>query len=270
MNGRVLIASFWISAAVLVASPAAQSMVQTSSPTVTADYERWYLNGEPITYAGNFYFPAGAQIYFNASEMIRSGFYMGVPLYTRTTLEPYSVVFVPLAGGRMQPYERPRSGELTGTTGSIPTTLPSPAQTVPPPGLAPQAAGPPSQTTQVLAMQLPRPLVADSAEQQPRIEPPVEEPSTTVGTTGRAPRMPMHTRIGGQPQGTNSMFVEYGGRRWYPLGPPRPIDASRLTRVGDFHGFDVWGNGVDPSIIFIPSTRGSSLGVAYVRVRPPH
>ena len=52
----------------------------TSLPTVTADNESWYLNGEPIAYAGNLYYPSGTQIYFNATEMVRSGFFMGVPL----------------------------------------------------------------------------------------------------------------------------------------------------------------------------------------------
>ncbi len=245
---------------------AAQGIIQTPLPTITADDEPWFLNGEPISFAGNLYYPTGAQVYFSANEMVRSGFYMGVPLYTRTTLEPYSVVFVPLEGGRLQPYQRPRTGELTGTAGSTPATLPSPNQTVPPPGLAPQAAGPPSETTQIQAMQFPRPLVAPPVTPAPPVEVP---PETTpqVGTTGRMPSRPMHTQIGGLPQGTNSIFIEFGGERWYPHGSPQPIATAQLTRVGDFHGFAVWSDAAAPDVLIIPVTRGSNLGVRYTRER---
>ena len=119
MYRRALVATFSLVVAVSAANPAAaQSVLRpTPQPIVTAENEPWYLSGEPITYAGNLYYPAGAQVFFNPNEMVRSGFHMGVPLYTRTTIEPFSVVYVPLAGGRMQPYERPRAGELAGTSG---------------------------------------------------------------------------------------------------------------------------------------------------------
>lgn len=241
----------------------AQVLVQTPLPTVTADNESWYLNGEPITFAGNSYYPTGAQVFFNSSEMVRSGFYGGIPLYARTTLEPYSVVFVPLRGGRLQPYQRPRTGELTGTAGSTPTTLATPPETVPPAGLAPQAAGPPSQTTQMLEMHLPLPSIATASTAVP----PATEAPATVGTAGRTPA-PLHTQIGGAPQGTNSIYVEYAGERWYPSGVPQAIDASRLTRLSDYEGFPVWGDAVEPTRIYIPPTVGSPLAVEYTRQRP--
>ena len=40
--------------------------------------------------------PPVRRSFFNGNEMVRSGFYRGVPIYTRTTEEPYSKVFVPL------------------------------------------------------------------------------------------------------------------------------------------------------------------------------
>jgi hypothetical protein len=267
MHGRALVASLSIALVLAAASPGAQLLVQTPLPTVTADNESWYLSGEPITHAGNVYLPTGAQIYFIANEMVRSGFYMGVPLYTRTTLEPYSVVFVPLTGGRMQPYARPRTGELTGTSGSIPSSLPAPPQTVPPAGLAPQAAGPPSETTQLLEMQFPRPDVVAPPVTQPGSPSATAEASPPpVGTGGRY--VPMHTRIGGRPLGSNSIFIEYAGQRWYPVGSPEPVDTSRVTRVGEFLGFDVWGDPADRSVIFIPVTWGSTQALTYTRIRP--
>src|SRR5947208_1010689 len=56
--------------------------------------------------------------------MIRTGDFLGIPLYARTTIEPYSVVFVPIGGGMLQPYERRREGELAGTVGSSAPSFP--------------------------------------------------------------------------------------------------------------------------------------------------
>ena len=71
------------------------SMQPTSPPTVTADNETWYVTNEPVMFAGNPYYPAGPSMHFLPNEMVLSGFFRGVPLYTRTTIEPYSVVLVP-------------------------------------------------------------------------------------------------------------------------------------------------------------------------------
>src|SRR5262249_9193137 len=48
----------------------------------------------------------GPDVFFDASVMVRTGQYNGVPLYSNGTLEPYSVVFVPLERGLMRPYQR--------------------------------------------------------------------------------------------------------------------------------------------------------------------
>lgn len=137
-------------AAFFVTSPAvAQIQLQpTPPPFVVADLEPWYVDGRPITHAGNIYYPAGAQMHFNGNEMVRSGFFQGVPLYSRTTLEPYSTVFVPLSGGLMQPYERRRSGDIAGTVGStapsFPVVLPAEEANRDEFGVTLQAPGPPT------------------------------------------------------------------------------------------------------------------------------
>src|SRR5437762_532000 len=128
-----------------VAAPVlAQISIQpTPPPTVTAENESWYVTNEPVLFAGNTYYPAGPSIHFLANEMVLSGLFRGVPLYTRTTIEPYSVVFLPVGGGLMRPYERRRSGDLAGTTGS---SVPSLPVEIPPAFSASsriQAAGPP-------------------------------------------------------------------------------------------------------------------------------
>ena len=243
----------------------AQVLIQpAAAPTVTAENEPWYLDGAPITYAGHLYYPSGAEIFFSPNEMVRSGFYMGVPLYARTTIEPYSVVYVPVAGGRMQPYERPRTGQLAGTVGSTPSTLPTPPSTVPPGGLTAQAPSPPSETTGGIAFQEPAGSTAPEPESRARPDIP-----RALGTAGRSTPMPTHTRIGGKPQGTNAIFIERHDGRWYPMGPAQPLDTSRMVPTGDdYKGFRVWSDREDSSVIYIPVTRDGTLAVPYTRTNP--
>jgi hypothetical protein len=211
----------------------------TPVPVLTADSERWYLTGEPITYAGAFYFPAGAQVFFNANEMVRSGFYMGVPLYSRTTLEPYSVVFVPLARGRMQPYERRRTGDLAGTAGST-----APALTAGTPDFrftdfSPESAGPPASLSGTTAS--------------------VPHPAATKGT---------RTRIGPPSRGINAVFVDFNGRRWYRAGDAVPFDGTTMTEVGRRGTFPVYSDPAYPARIYIPVTAGSTVLTPYTLQRP--
>src|SRR4051812_30140574 len=140
-----------------VALPAlAQISIQpTSPPTVTAENESWYVTNEAVLFAGTPYYPAGPSIHFLANEMVLSGLFRGVPLYTRTTIEPYSVVFVPVAGGLMRPYERRRSGDLAGTTGSSVPSLPVEIPTAFSPATTIQAAGPPFAETRGVVTESP-------------------------------------------------------------------------------------------------------------------
>src|SRR5687768_17471546 len=111
----------------LLATVPAAAQVQsrpTDPPLVTASNESWYALREPITIGGDIYYPAGATVFFNGNTMVRTGHYNGVPLYADTTIEPYSIVYVPLPSGLMQPYERPRRGDLAGTTGSRTPSFP--------------------------------------------------------------------------------------------------------------------------------------------------
>jgi hypothetical protein len=110
----------------LFAAPPSFPQVQsrpTDAPLVTADNESWYVNREPIQFAGDLYYLAGAAVFFNANTMVHSGHYNGVPLYADTTLEPYSIVYVPFERGLMQPYERPRQGTVASRTPSFPVRV---------------------------------------------------------------------------------------------------------------------------------------------------
>src|SRR4029453_8358628 len=97
----------------LAAAPAAAQMISrpTDAPTVSAVGQSWDELREPILYGGEAYYPAGATVFFNANQMVRTGHFNGVPVYADATRDPYSVVYVPIGGGQLKPYERRRRGE---------------------------------------------------------------------------------------------------------------------------------------------------------------
>src|SRR5687767_7396973 len=134
---RSLVAVFFL---FIAAAPAAAQVISrpTDPPIVTAENDSWYRLREPVQFAGDFYYPAGATVFFDGNRMARTGHYNGVPLYADTTIEPYSIVFVPIGRGMLQPYERVRSGDLAGTSGSRASSFP--AQTAPVRRDAPAAA----------------------------------------------------------------------------------------------------------------------------------
>jgi hypothetical protein len=239
----------------------AQPMIRDSRPpSITAESESWYLSGTPITYEGHFYYPAGARVHFLPSEMVRSGDFRGVPLYARTTIEPFSIVFVPVGGGMMQPYERRREGELAGTVGSsapsFPVALASDS------GLDDVAFGPQAPAP---------PRLAELAEGTQ------ETPPTPVGTYGdgreldglnlslgeRAARAGRFPRRADSP---NAIFVEYSGSRWYSSGPPVPYEPARFTAAGQMDGFPVYRQrGGDPLTIYVPIAKDATSVAPYGR-----
>lgn len=224
----------------------------TPPPIVTAENERWYLSGDPVMFAGNLYYLAGPAIHFIANEMVRSGSYQGIPLYTRTTIEPFSVIFVPIDGGRVQPYERRRTRELVGTSGSTISALPAEIPTFVD-WAAPwiQAPAPP-----VIGS---RPVDESSVHPEwlKRREP-SQRPSTRAderqpGRVASSPPRPLPVR----PGAANAMFVEFNNDRWFINGPPVLLDSRMLTRIGQSHGFPVYtARSTRNSTIYVPVAQG--------------
>ena len=106
-------------AVLLPAEGAAQATwYPTQYPRVTAANAPWLYSGDPIYYAGTLYYPRGATTFFDGDVMSRIGTYEGVPLFADATQTPFSVIFVPLGGKMMKPYERKRDGEVAGTVAS--------------------------------------------------------------------------------------------------------------------------------------------------------
>ena len=238
----------------LVAGAPAFAQVQsrpTDPPSVTAESAAWYGRGEPVQFAGNVYRRAGAAVFFDGNRMVRSGYFNGVPLYVDTTLEPYSIVFVPLHRGLMQPYELPRTGNLAGTTGSMAPTFPvgavSGEWTPPMAPSAPTGLGPvplvaaeiDTRTTPAAAL-IPA-AQTDSPQPIEALVPPKEAPPLTPADMQKA---------------RERVWIEYRGEKWIPAGPAIPIENSGLVETGRYAGFPVFSFAGQDARIFLPGLPG--------------
>jgi hypothetical protein len=213
----------WVLGAALLLTPvaaAAQAAQRPADrPTVTAEGERWYLEGQPITLRGGSYYAVGAQVFFNPYEMGRTGSYRGVPLYT-TTREPSDAIYVPVALGLMQPYQRRRDGDVSSPSlnrRSSEATLS---------GAGIQIAGP-------AYLESPDPHYAYGVRR-------VGLPATTVDGEPESPRSPGPLTTALEPTGLNAFYVDYHGRRWFNSGRATLLVPSAFTRIDDYSGFPVY------------------------------
>jgi hypothetical protein len=265
---------FALAAALLFASLPVFAQVQwqpAASPVVTAENTSWFQAGEAIDWNGDTYYPAGAAQGFNAYQMVRSGAYRGIPLYIDATLEPYSIVFVPLVGGRMQPYERRRTGPLAGTAGSRAPSLPigvtseaiaaaSMNSNAEAQGVVAQAPGPPMLGPSYESL---APVPTDSpggVTPSAATAATAPQPLAAVGTSGRIPATaagrPAPVTSVLPPTGVNAIWIKFDGRRWYAAGTAIDYDASALEEIGTYQGWTVYRRKGDASVIYVPSVPG--------------
>ena len=253
-------------AAVLVLTAALGSTVRaqislqpTPPPSVTAENESWYQNGTAIQYGGNLYYPAGAITHFLRNEMVRTGTYGNVPIYIRTTQEPGSIIYVPLAGGLVRPYERPRTGDLAGTVGS---TAPSFVVSLPSENPSMDLLKAPSPPTGVPVG------TTGFIPTEPAAEPPAPAPEP-VGTTGPVMLSPARTRIQTvqRPVGLNTVFVDFQGARWFSAGPAIEYSPDRFTPIGEHLGFPVYQLKGEPGVVYLALLQGTTGLVAPYKSR---
>ena len=201
----------------------------TEPPIVTAESDQWYRRGEPIVSSGEFYYPAGPVVFFNGDVMVRTGHYEGVPLYSDTTLEPYSILYVPIGRGQMQPYERVRGGELAGTSGSRPPSFPGRTSRMPP--------------------SIPVEAISSSTPE-----------AGAVATTGRVAQsespepgvLAPPARTTGKPFSYDNVSVRFMGEKWVMAGPSGPLRRG-LIRIAEYKGFPVYAEkGNERTLIYLP------------------
>lgn len=211
----------------------------TATPLVTAEREAWYRGGEPVVFAGDEYHRAGARVFFNGNTMVRTGDHNGVPLYTDTTLEPYSIVYVPVERGQLQPYERRRRGDLAGTTGSrTPSFVVSSATASTVDARMQAALSPPP----------PTPYAAS----------PVEPPAFTARVVAVASPVTADPDVFSlMPEGFNGIWVVYDGAKWWSDGQAVLLRSTDHRLVGTYAGFPVFASrGATDDVIYVPSRAG--------------
>jgi hypothetical protein len=170
-------------------------------------------------FEGDFYYPIGAKRHFDSNLMVRTGSYRGVPLYADTTLEPFTVVFVPVGGAMMQPYERRSFGQVLGRIGRTHGGV-TPAATD-----VGQAAAPPMHAPSIAPLidDLPPPPPAGTAPPPLRLEPKPSRPAAPA-----------------QPGARNGVWIEFKGQRWKSAGQAVGYAEDRFVPFGRYDGVDVY------------------------------
>ena len=139
--------------------------------------------------------------------MAQIAVYERVPVYADVTLEPFSIIYVPIGGRRMRAYERKRSP-------SSPVDIAT------------------STTAE------PRPVATGGS-----IVPPAMIDRTT-STASRASNLPRRTRIETIPPPRtttkNGIWIEFDGARWYHAGAVVSYNPDQFVPVGSYRGFPVY------------------------------
>jgi hypothetical protein len=244
-----------IAAGIASAAPAAPQVLSgpASPPVVNAADQPWYVQREPVAFAGQLYYPAGATLFFNGNSMVVTGSYRGVPLYADTTIEPYSIVYVPIGRGLVQPYERPRRGELAGTTGSRAPSFP----------VSIAAARDFSRGAAMPPVLFP-PMIPGATD---RFEPGATGTAGRTGSAdarlardgGVAPRaVESQIIIVRRPEGNDGLWVPFAGQRWLHSGVAVPLTETGFVRVGTYAGFPVFAkDSLDEDVIYLPTRAGA-------------
>jgi hypothetical protein len=222
---------------------AAQVMYRPPEPPViTAATAQWQIAGGPLFHGGNFYYPAGPSIFFDGNVMVRTGVYEGVPVYADTTLEPWSIVYVPVGGNVMRPYERLRAGDLAGTTGSRTPSFP--------------VQGP---NDPAVLIRNPGDLGIGAPEPTPRVVRFETTNRTPVNAAATAPGQVTVETIP-RPTGNEGVWINYEGARWYHSGKPARYTAERFVPFGSYRGFPVFKelNG-SPNVVYVTNVPDGPL-----------
>lgn len=208
-------------------------LLPTPDPTVTAANEQWQRTGEAIYYRGDFYYPGGATEFFDGRVMVRTGAHHDIPIYENSTLPQGTVIYVPVAGRQMKPYERRRRDGIAGTTGGRTPSFP-----VDPRMSDTQAASLLDDREQYTAR-----IATDRAQWDwPKPVATAEVPALTQVPQRRAGVVPagVITSVPKLETTNAGAYVQFDGARYYSSGRAMPNQAGRFTRVGGLNGSGVY------------------------------
>jgi hypothetical protein len=247
---RPFVLGLFLTVAVLFPKTGSTQVYQfrTPPPEVTAAAADWQVNSEPVLVGGLVYYPTRGFRFFDGQVMAQIGLFDRVPVYADTTLEPYSVLYVPIGRDRMREYERRRDGDLAGTTGSRAPSFPvqSPSGQAlrdrPVRGIGTAGTIEPSPLMDtVSAGVIPGPAPGSSAVgAAPAINPGATSSGGNSGSSDRErSRRPLLESIPG-PGAANGVWLEFKGTRWYADGPAASFSPDRFEAVGEYRGFPVY------------------------------
>ena len=216
MRAALTVALLLSSSAFLETGTAQVFRTDTPPPAVTAASSPWQLSRDPIFYAGSFYEPSGPDAFFDSKVMVRTGVYDRVPLYEDATLQPYSVVYVPVGGLIMRPYIRMTDDRLSTVRRDDPLYLPpnEPVARLVPEGYALVPVGT---------------VGVQSRDVLP--EPPFEAVGVVSVTSPGTPES--------GPQLSGAWF-DFEGSRWFSAGRAVNYDPARFAPAGEYRGFPVY------------------------------
>jgi hypothetical protein len=243
---RAVVPSSFLSIALLVPNVGIAQVysLPTEPPAISAIDAPWYVNGEPIAYGATLYFQTGPAVFFDRNTMVASGTYRGVPIYTDSTLEPWSIIYVPVGGGFVRPYERLRAGELASTTGSRTPSFPVQGPRDEPPTIA---------TTGLL-----------NPDGTPQITEQGRTPLSNPAYTGLRPATRTMESVP-RPTRNEGFWIDFNDNRWYYQGPLVRFDADRFEPFGSYRGFPVYREKNGPNtVIYVTAFRDGPL-VPYTR-----
>jgi hypothetical protein len=227
----------------LVPSEAQVYQFATPLPRITAASAAWQLSGEPVLFAGDDYHATAERVFFDGNVMVQVGSYKGVPLYVDATIEPYSIVYVPVGSNLMRRYERLRTGAAAGTEGSRTPWFP-----VGPTGSAPAVE---EGLAEVVGTTGSSPVLA------PQVAPTM---GACPSPPGSAPSRRISIETALRPEGNRGLWIRYLGTRWYAAGPAVPHEPEKFAASGDYRGFPVFRARGSPSDeVYIPVVLGGWL-----------
>ncbi len=213
----------------------------TPPPEQTAAGTPWYASRAPLFVAGGVYAPAGASVFFDRNTMVPVTTFDGVEIYEDTTLEPHSVVYVPIGRGLVQPYEKRRTGDLAGTTGSRAPSFP---------------VGSTGEVREERGVLTDEDVRAEEPVASTPAPPAIERCAGEAQGMHAAPGPLGPMRTSRTPWSNRGIWIPFDGRVWVGDGPAEPYHADRFVQSGNYGGFPVYRRAGDDSHVYLPAADG--------------